>query len=133
MIGPLCFGFVAGAALVILLVELWILPADRQAQELVREILTADRDSARNEAKVYRGALFPGITKIEAEAPAKTATVAVAAQCDMTITPLRQVNRRRPFRIRFKENTARTNTPQKRTDALASALEKIPVQEKSNA
>lgn len=106
---------------------------DRQAQiyaQLVG-ILEADRDHARKEAQVFRGLLFPALGKIErnevsVEAPATPAQPADAGSrpqsAPRSSNPL--LNKRTPFKIRFKKGLAMLNTKQQGRNELTAAIQK---------
>jgi hypothetical protein len=102
-------------------------------EQLLR-VLENDRDAARNEAKVFRGLLFPVLNKVEAvsEDAAKRSSQpsgegrnsgSVASSQTASVSPRRRP-RFIPSRVWFNMLRKNTNTPQKKTDALASALDK---------
>lgn len=90
-------------------------------------------DRERAECKVYRNLLFPVLAKAQ---PTLSTEHTVAAQLEKY--PNKQafdrpvLDKRTPFRIRFKQGMAKLNTKQRNTDALAAALAKQPSQEKTN-
>lgn len=97
------------------------------------ELLTADRDLARHEANVLRGILCPVLNRKPSEAaqgepaPAKPAAQADAHPAGRG-TPSPGMMRTGKQRISFRRafNTARmlTNSKQRKTDALATAIDK---------
>lgn len=117
------------------------------------EMLTSDRDAARHEATVLRGILCPVLSRrpnevSQGEPAPKTAAAGTAHSAGRGASPLAQAQveaqspartgrrfRRgipTPFRTLFNTARANSNTPQKRTDALAAALsQQKPVQEKN--
>lgn len=83
-------------------------------EQLVRS-LEHERDEARNEAKVFRGLLFPAIArKSDDQAPAK---VAAPTRADGAVA-----RGRMPFRKYFNLVREQTNKKQLATDALAAAI-----------
>ena len=121
----LLVGAIACAVIVIL---------QRQVCADLIQRLEADRDLARNEAKVYRELLFPVLRKTDtASGGASTATTTSAISPNGQTATVRdaspkavpaKVRTRMPFRIRFNEMRRQMNTPQQKTDAMADALEK---------
>lgn len=107
----------------------------------ISRLLEADRDAARNEAKVFRNLLFPALARIEkgelpaeaAATPAKASTGAGDRTHPVSRSPL--FDKRTPFRVRFKQALAATNTKQKGRDELTAAIQQQidTIQEKRNA
>lgn len=104
-------------------------------EELHAEIvvhLQAERDFARNEARVYRNLLMPALKKAEGEPadrasqpePPRTASP-VAGHQARSASPAAERRRRQivPFRKFFNDMRRMTNTPQRKTDALAEAIQ----------
>lgn len=116
---------------------------ERQAQvyrQLVG-ILEQQRDEARHEAKVFRRLVLPVYDKAESSlastnvnSAAITSPQPVGGVLSVAASPLAEnsvhssppqnplLDRRVPFRIRFKQMSRATNTKQKATDTLATAL-----------
>ena len=122
-----------GTVVALLALLVWAFDRQRQIYEQLFQILERDRDEARHEAKVFRGLAFPVMLKIESREeaaqpglssqPLRQSTASGAASSGPS-TPNPLFNKRTPFRIRFNQMRKLTNTPQQKTDALASALEK---------
>ena len=95
---------------------------ERQAAiyEQMVALLEKDREAARAESKVFRGLLFPGVAKIEMSADSRGQ--AAPPPSAAPVNPM--LNRRVPFRLRWKQAVKLSNTKQMKTDALASALQK---------
>lgn len=85
-------------------------------------------DRERAECKVYRNLLFPVLSRVDQAEPIKE----LIPRTIEKIAPKPVLDRRVPFRIRFKQGMAKLNTKQRNTDALAAALAKQPSQEKTN-
>lgn len=104
----------------------------RHVYEQLIQILERQCGEARHEAKVFRRLVLPVFDKAEnsisvnapppteKEAPVCATERGVAAPNPSAATPL--MNRRTPFRIRWKQMAAAANTKQKNTDTLASAI-----------
>lgn len=81
----------------------------RAVYEQLVGILAADRDAARNEAKVFRALLFPASKALDVPPESKPISA-----------PL--INTRQPFRLRFKQSVRANATGQLKKDNLAAAL-----------
>jgi|HubBroStandDraft_4_1064222.scaffolds.fasta_scaffold03927_5 hypothetical protein len=107
----------------------------RRYEQIIR-ILEADRDAARNEAKVFRNLLFPVMTRAEGAAvelkPSPQAgppsSRSAAPPKPATPTQPKTVDEifamRIPYRDKFKLLLKLNNSKQQRRDTLASALGK---------
>lgn len=112
--------------------------AQRTFDEQMFEMLEADRDLARHEANVLRGILCPVLNRKPAEvsqgepasdkaAPAKPAAGPGAHPAGRGTPQTRGGRRgqRMSFRLLFNQARMLTNSKQRKTDALATALEKV--------
>lgn len=97
----------------------------KRYEQIIR-ILAADRDKIREECTVYRNLLFPVLGRVEGATEAsRVEPRATTRPAQAAVAPSAQalLNRRTPFRIRFKQAVTQFNTPQKSHDALVKALE----------
>ena len=96
-------------------------------EQLVR-VLENDRDAARQEARVFRGLVLPSFSRVEASEGAPEAgesqRTAVSQKKPAQATQSFYRPARLPFRKLFNMERRKTNTPQQKTDALATALQK---------
>lgn len=132
--------------IIVLLCALGYFATEQQRDVYERMIrqLEHDRDQARSEAQVFRRLVIPNFARAEAltsaaaapprptptsEAGARAAadtkgqqlpSPGAAAPSNRTGNPA--MNRRIPFRQRFKMLTAQHNTPQQKTNTLADAI-----------
>lgn len=108
-------------------------------ERMIRQ-LEHDRDQARTEAQVFRRLVIPNFARAEAltstaAAPTSPTSAGPARAVDTkgqsapngTAAPSNRIgnpamNRRIPFRQRFKMLTAQHNTPQQKTNTLADAI-----------
>ncbi len=129
---------VAGTLLGLLLAALalawYAFDRQRQVYEHLFAVLERDRDEARQEAKVFRRLVLPVFDKAEqsvvSAAPASPPQQETAGATEgraganhsspAALHPL--LNRRTPFRLRFKSAARMLNTKQKKIDALAASL-----------
>jgi hypothetical protein len=119
--------------------------SERRIYQQLIVSLECERDAARDEAQAFRGILIPKLAKVEGAAGEPRAAAippelplqrtAFSAASPIPAKPVNPLlNKRIPFRLRFKMAAKANNMKQKQTDALASALAQIkPAQEKSNA
>lgn len=119
----------------------WFALSERSRRyEQIITLLERDRDAAKSEAKLYRNLLMPALARAEGASEPKPAAVApnkVAAPSKPASKPPEPKSvddiwaMRIPYREKFKLLMRLTNSKQRRTDALASALEQQkPIQEK---
>lgn len=122
-------GVAVGAAIVVLIFEFLIRP---QQESLYAEIiarLEAERDKALHEAKVYRNLIMPALKRAEeAESVGARPTPEQMAQVAKVVNSSRPALERRrrrviPYLDMFNQVRKATNTSQKRTDALADAIQ----------
>ena len=143
-VGVYFLGLVMGGLLVILAVHFLVLPSQAKLHGQLADLMERDRQEAKAEAKVFRSLVLPGLAKLENAAsnlgPATAPTALKASRPDPganvvnpSPSPLGNplLNRRVPWRIRFKQAVKDNNDPQKHTDALAAALrnQKVPKSE----
>jgi hypothetical protein len=120
----------------------------RQVYEQLIAAITAERDKALHEAKVYRGLLLPALSRVEAAAASEgapgqqrdlggsRAVPNASSQAAAKPASSRMRRLRVGSREFFNEMRRARNTPQIKTDALADAIEhvnaqqKVPTQEK---
>lgn len=110
---------VAGIALVViggLILEISHL---RRTFDSVYDAAIAERDTAREESKTLRAALFPQLAKLGAEQAPKRAQAAAPLSSSQ---PPAFSNSRIPWRIRFKQLGAQHNTKQIGRDRTAAAI-----------
>lgn len=120
----------------------------REGYVLLVEHIKAERDAAKHEAQVFRRLVLPVYDR--AEASGAGSSPVVQPQPETPASPARSskvepvagsqpgqslLNRRVPWRIRFKSQVAATNTKQKSTDALAAAIttQKLSAQKPENS
>jgi hypothetical protein len=101
---------------------------EREAAIHIQMIATLEeeRDAARDEAKIFRNLLFPAVARAENGELAS----AKAPPSQQSIPDTRpRLRRQGSWKNFFNEVRKLSNTPQQKTDALASALEKqkVPV------
>lgn len=133
-------GLLIGLLLGVIVVGWYGFERQRETYGQIVEILTRDRDAAKHEASVFRRIVLPAFDKVGSAVSGVAVSavlgggsvVGAAAPAGATpkaaqpANPL--LNRRTPFRIRFKQAAKMLNTGQRKTDALASALanQKVP-------
>jgi hypothetical protein len=128
--------FLAGLLVAVLGVGWWAFERQRAVYEQLVDEVKNDRDGAYQEMRVYRGLLFPVVKMAEERKSVAGSTPASPAPLasSSTVEPAAgeksgrssgraRPRRRVPFRHFFNQARRETNTPQKSTDALASALE----------
>lgn len=139
MIWPVIFVGI-GFSLVILVSDYFSSVRQREIYESLISLLEKDRDYHKNEAKVFRGLLFPVLVKADISGAAAPTSLAdqsrpgqgVKAADSPSVAPNPLTNRRIPFRIRFKQGAKLFNSKQVGTDALAGALSQQKPKEPSN-
>jgi hypothetical protein len=138
-------GFLAGLLLGLIVgIVAGLAIADRTTKKLIAT-LESDRELARNEAKVFRGLLFPVLNRSTEEAkpaPELPEIVKKPAQPAAAPPPVNPLQRPRHMRTKTWFNQVRRilNSKQQRTDALSSAIEQarvqfkqqVPLEEKTN-
>lgn len=124
-------GALLGSLFGVILVGWFAFERQRDVYEQMVALITADRDIARSEVKVFRTLLFPGLAKMEAAKQAMD-EIGPKPQPASNVQPFRR-NKRTPFRHYFKEMMKLHNTKQTATDRLAAALEAQKPEEKKNA
>jgi hypothetical protein len=96
----------------------WAVESQREAHEEVVQFLTEELCEARKQARAYLGILCPSTLKPEGAQPVPV----VPAQAPAVVSRPAVLNRRMPFKLRFKQNMKETNTKQGRIDVIAAAL-----------
>jgi len=128
--------FLAGLLVAILGVGWFAFERQRAVFEQLVEEVKNDRDGAYQEMRVYRGLLFPVVRMAEegksvaGSTPASPVPLASSSMVEPAAgqkagrsSGRARPRQRVPFRQFFNMARRETNTPQKKTDALASALE----------
>jgi hypothetical protein len=143
------WAFLSVVALLLLVGWFAVQERGRRYEQIIK-LLEAERDAARNEAKVFRNLSFPAIARAEgaaaeppahatpattpgprSAAPSRPAIAAVANTAPKTLDEVFASRLR--YRDKFKMVMKLTNSKQQKTNALASALsQQKPVQEKPN-
>jgi hypothetical protein len=146
----LLFLLTLGALFALLVVGWFAFERQRATYAQMFELLERERDAARHEAAVFRRLVLPVYDRAEksisvGESPtgspavggARVATPATSAHLPPGVSPKPsevRLDRRIPFRIRWKHQAAAVNTKQKNTNTLAEALSaQKPAGEKAHA
>lgn len=125
-------GVLLGILIGVIAVGYFAFIGQRLAHQEALSFVVGQLERERTESKVFRNLLFPVLAKTQPEVRTLDDIKKDLPSYSGKLISKDVLDKRTPFRIRFKQGMAKLNTKQRNTDALAAALAKQPSQEKTN-